>query len=101
MANGGYVLVDCTGVDLLSQSSVTVTGLYAKSKSAFDSGKPIIAINCEYGEGVPMTPISVMGIVEDGTYVFTASILQIRVASNDAVTIVPLINANAKTTKKG
>lgn len=100
MSNGGYILVDCTGVDLLSQSAVTVTGLYAKSKSAYDSGKPIIAVNCEYGEGVPMTPISVMGIVEDGTYIFTASILQIRVASNDSVTIVPLISGNAKTTTK-
>ena len=101
MANGGYILVDCTGVDLLSQSSVTVTGLYAKSKKAMDSGKPIIAINCEYGEGVPMSPIPVMGIIEAGTYIFTSSILQIRVASNDSVTIVPLINAGAKSTKKG
>lgn len=103
MANGGYILVDCTGVNLLSQTSVTVSGLHAKSKKAFDSGKPIIAINCEYGEGVPMSPISVMAIVEDDTYVFTSSILQIRVASNDAVTITSLVNANAnaKTTKKG
>ena len=89
--NGGYVLVDCTGIDLLAQSKKTVNGIYAKCAEAYASGKPIIAANCEYGSGVPMTPIPVMAIVEDGTYVFTASILQIRVGSDDGVTIVSLL----------
>ena len=42
-----------------------------------------------------MTPISVMAIIEDGTIIFTASILQIRVASDDGVTIVSLLPTQA------
>ena len=92
----GYVMVDCQSMNLLSQESQTINGLYAKSIEAFYTGKPIIAVNCEYGEDVPMSPIAVMAIQEDGVIVFTASILQIRVASDDSVTIVPLIGNQAK-----
>lgn len=100
MANG-YVMVDCDKMNLLAADSQTIDGLHARSLEAFNSGKPIIAVNCEYGEGVPMSPIAVMAIIEDGTIVFTASILQIRVSSDDSVTIVPLITpTEAKTTKK-
>ena len=97
---GGYVMVDCGGINLLSQSSQTVTGLYAKAKEAYDSNKPVIAMNCFYGEGVKLTPINVFAILEGDVYIFTASILQIRVASNDAVTITSLVGAKS-TTKKG
>lgn len=98
----GYIMVDCQGMNLLAESSQTISGLYAACTDAINTGKPIIAMNCTYGEGVPMTPISVMAIVEDGTVIFTASILQIRVASDDSVTIVPLITPtnSTKTTKK-
>ena len=92
----GYVMVDCQSMNLLSQESQTINGLYAVCIDAIKTGKPIIAMNCTYGEGVPMTPISVMAIIEDGVVVFTASILQIRVASDDSVTIVPLIGNAAK-----
>ena len=99
----GYIQIDCKGLNLLAQSSQTIDGLYSASAAAVDTGKPIIAVNCEYGEGVPMTPISVMAILEAGVYIFTASILQIRVASDDSVTIVPLIQTQEATrkTKKG
>lgn len=97
--SNGYIMVDCQSTNLLAVESQTIPGLYARSIEAIDTGKPIIAVNCEYGEGVPMTPISVMAIIEAGIVIFTASILQIRVASDDTVTIVPLINST-KSTKK-
>ena len=97
----GYVMVDCDKMNLLAADSQTIDGLYAKCAEAFSSGKPIIAVNTEYGEGVPMSPIAVMAILEAGTYIFTASILQIRVDSDDSVTIVPLITPNeTRSTKK-
>lgn len=99
MSANGYIMVDCQSINLLAVESQTIPGLYARSIEAIDTGKPIIAVNCEYGEGVPMTPISVMAIIEAGIVIFTASILQIRVASDDTVTIVPLINST-KSTKK-
>lgn len=97
--SNGYIMVDCQSTNLLAVESQTIPGLYARSIEAIDTGKPIIAVNCEYGEDVPMTPISVFAIIEAGIVIFTASILQIRVASDDTVTIVPLINST-KSTKK-
>jgi hypothetical protein len=91
MKKTGYVVVDCTGINLLAESEVTVDGIYAKCKDAFDSGKPIFACNCVYGTGVPATPIQVMAILEAGTYILTSSILQVRVASDDGVTITSLL----------
>lgn len=88
---GGYAMVDCGGANLLADSSQTITGLYDQCKKAVDSGKPILAYNCNYGTGVPMTPIPVFAILESGNYIFTASILQITVTSADALTVASLI----------
>lgn len=41
--NGGYALIDCTGVDLNDLG--TVPGLYAKVKEAVDANKPMWLIN--------------------------------------------------------
>ena len=100
--SNGYIMIDCQSLNLLAGESQTIPGLYARCIEAIDTGKPIIAVNCEYGEDVPMTPISVMAIIEAGIVIFTASIWQIRVASDDTVTIVPLINStkSTKSTKK-
>lgn len=89
--NGGYVMIDCKKMNLLSQTSQEINGLYNEVKKAMALGKPIQAYNCEYGTGVPMTPIEVFAIEEDGLLICTASILQIRIASNDTVTITSLL----------
>ena len=99
MANG-YIMVDCKSLNLLADASQTINSLYESSIEAIMSGKPIIAVNCEYGENVPMTPIPVMAIIEAGVAILTTSILQIRVANDDSVTIVPLIDSNNKTAQK-
>ena len=88
---GGYFMVDCGGLDLLSQTSQEIAGLYKQCADAFNSGKPIQAYNCVYGSGVECTPIEVFGIKEAGIYILTASILQVRVAEDDSVTITSLL----------
>ena len=100
--NGGYIMIDCKKLNLLSQSSQTISGLYEACKAAYSTGKPILAGNAEYGEGVPLTPIPVFGILEAGVYILTASILQVRIASDDSVTITNLIQmaSEAKTTTR-
>ena len=98
----GYVGVDCTGINLLAGEKQTVTGIFAKAAEAYNTDKPIIAFNMQYGEGVKLTPVSVMAIFEGGKYCFSASILQIWVDVEDGVEVVNLAPpANqAKTTKK-
>lgn len=93
---GGYIMVDCQKINLLDQTTQDVSGLYQTALAAVNSGAPIIAYNCEYGVGVPMTPINVFAIIEAGVIIFTASILQIRINSDDEVWIVPLIPAQGE-----
>ena len=87
---GGYVLVNCGGLDLLSESSQTISGLYNRVKSALATGKMMIAENVIWGTGKPISPIPVFAIDMGSTYgiYITASTLQIRVSTADAVTIV-------------
>lgn len=86
----GYILVDCTGINLLAGEKQTVTGIFSKSTEAYESDKPIWAINLQYGEGVKMTPVPVMAIKEGGKYCFSASILQIWIDEDDGVEVVNL-----------
>lgn len=96
----GYIQIDCKGMNLLAQESQTITGLYAASAAAMETNKPVIAVNCTYGEGVDMSPVPVMGIYEDDDIIFTASILQIIVTPADAVTIRSLVTPPANSTRK-
>ena len=93
---GGYVLVDCTGLDLLSESTQTISGLYAKCKAAMATGKMIIAENIIWGDDGVISPISVFAIDMGSTYgiYLTASTLQIRVSPANVVTIVNMAPTN-------
>ena len=91
MSNGGYIMVDCGGLNLLESDPQTITGIFAKCRNAIESGKPIIATNCVYGSGVPLTPISVFAIEQGGEFCLSASIIQVWVSSSDSVRVVGLI----------
>lgn len=91
MANSGYIMIDCEKLNLLAQSSQTIDGIYDAVMSAIESGKPIIACNCEYGEDVPLTPIPVFCIIQGTEIVATSSILQIWIQNDDSVRIVSLL----------
>lgn len=88
--SNGYILVDCAGINLLAGEKQTVSGIFAKSTEAYESDKPIWAINLQYGTGVKMTPVPVMAIKEGGKYCFSASILQIWIDEDDGVEVVNL-----------
>lgn len=90
----GFQYIDCAGLNLLGGSTPqTKTGLYAKVKQAMNVNIPIIAHNCIYGEGHPMTPIFIFAQQEDAhTIIATESILQIVITDEDSVTIRSLVN---------
>lgn len=104
MANGGYVLVDCTGIDLNTSTKQTVTGIFNRVVTAFKTGKPVYCVGATFnisGTGNITTPISVMiNSDENGGYVATASTLQLWIDKNDGIQIVNLAPANNKS-KKG
>lgn len=94
---GGYIMIDCGGLNLLSESSQTIAGLYSKVSKAISRNKPVYLYNCKYGAGVSTSPIQAFGYVNSGSYVLTTSIYQITVASTDAVTISDLLPEDTNT----
>lgn len=94
MNNGGYVMVDCEGLDLTKGSTPqTITGIYEKVQKAMKTSKEILACNCIWGTGLDVTPISVMVIQTDATTVTcTASTLQIIITSSNVITINNLVD---------
>lgn len=99
----GYIIIDCTGIDMLSEDSQSLTGLYARVQEAINTGKPIYATNLTWGDQGTMSPIEIFTVQFDGYVVCTASTIQIIVGIDDSVTINNLIppTAAAKTTRKG
>ena len=94
---GGYVLIDCEGLNLLEQDPQTIIGLHNKVKKASELNKPVYAYNCIFGEGLSMTPVPIMVNLLPGSetsYVCTAATLQIIIAEDDTVTINNLAPSN-------
>lgn len=91
--NGGYVLIDCKGMDLTKGSTEqTISGIFARVKEAEKTGKPIHAVNCVWGTNGRVSPINVMTMDASETLVIcTASTLQIYVNNTDVVTIVSMV----------
>lgn len=93
MRNGGYVMVDCEGLDLIKGSTPqTITGIYEKVQKAMKTGKEILACNCVWDTNLDVTPISVMAIqINPTTVICTAATLQVIITSSDVITINNLV----------
>lgn len=59
--NGGYALIDCTGLDLNNLG--TVSGLYQQIKNAVDNNKPMVLVNVKNGTQ-KFSPIPAFGGIE-------------------------------------
>lgn len=88
--NGGYILIDCTGLDLIKGSTEqTITGIYNKVSESMKVNKPLFAYNCIWGDLGGVTPIQVFAIqTASDTITVTASTLQIVIKNDDTITIV-------------
>ena len=82
--NGGYALVDCTGVDLSDLG--TVNGLYSKLDSAIKSGKFILLANIVNGD-TTFSPIPAFGGYDDDGIFMSFEPVTIHVTSSDVVSI--------------
>lgn len=90
MTHTGYVMVDCTGLNLNTSSEQTISGIYAKAKAALDSGKPCIAANCNMS-GAPCSPCSVIAWMEGTTIIATGHVLRLSITTADKVTVTNLV----------
>ena len=86
--NGGYIMVDCAGLDLTKgDTPQVIDGIYATVRAAMNTGKPIIAENCVWDDK-PMTPISAFAVqYTPNQIIVTSSTLQVIIAVNDSIVI--------------
>lgn len=93
--NGGYTMIDCSGIELTTATKQTVTGIYNQVKKAYKSDKQVLAYNLTFASG-KVTPVSVMINPEPGSdtgYIATASTLQLWIDASDGVTVVNMAPA--------
>lgn len=90
--NSGYVMIDFGGLNILSESKVTVSGIVDQVKAALKTGKPIIAGGLKVGTK-ECAPVSVL-VCQDGTtatsYDVFLSIYEIVVDKDNGCTITDL-----------
>lgn len=90
MTHPGYILVDCTGLNLNKSEKQTITGLYDRAKAAIATGKPCYAVNCNMS-GAPCTPCSVIAWEEGDDIIVTGHVLRITIDDDDGATVVNLV----------
>lgn len=90
--NGGYILIDATGLDLIKGlTPQTITGLYNKVKRAMIINKPMYCCNAIWGDDKPVTPIQFFAIDFGDVIICTSATLQIIITPSDVVTINNLV----------
>ena len=97
--NGGYTMVDCTGIELNTAEKQTITGIRAQVDKAYAANKPIYAYNLTWNS-LKATPIQIMLTVEDNNLIGTASTLQLIIDKADGVTINNMAPSNRTASKK-
>lgn len=102
--NGGYVMVDATGIDLLAESSKTVAGIYNKFLNALKAGKPIIAYGIAYSTAVS-SPIAVNVKPGENSVTVLTGVYSVAISNANAVVVTDLTastdaNANSASTNK-
>lgn len=82
--NGGYCLIDFTGVDLGNLG--TVPGIYNATKQAIETGKLIVLTGVVNGEKA-LTPIVAYGGAESATSVILSFFpVTLHIANTDVIT---------------
>lgn len=89
--NGGYVMIDCTGLDLIKgQTPQTIPGMFNLVKNAMKTNKPLYCVNANWDNSY-CSPIQVFAIEFDGYIIVTASTLQVNITEEDVITITSMV----------
>lgn len=87
--NGGYFLIDGTGVDLTKETAQSVPGSWNQAKTALATGKPLVMCNTIYGTGNPVSPVPGFGwYIAADEIVLVGATLHVHVKNNDTVTVI-------------
>ena len=93
--NGGYIMVDCTGLDLTDTNAQSIDGIWDKAVEAIDADKPIIVHNCEYGTGVKVSPVTCFGwYIDTDEIVIVGATLHIHIKNDNTATVLDVTANN-------
>lgn len=85
--NGGYILADCSGLDLSLSTAQEIPGIWNKAVNAVKTGKPIIAENCTYGDAA-VTPVTTFGWYISATeIVIVGATFHVHIKNDDTATV--------------
>ena len=93
MNNGGYIMVDCKGLDLSIGTAQEIDGIWNEADRAIKAGKPIVAGGALYGTA-PVTPVTGFGwrIAADEIVIVGAT-LHVHIKNNDTATVLDVASA--------
>ena len=90
--NGGYIMVNGSGLDLAAESAQTIEGIYSQVDTAYKTGKPVYIYGCVSGSAA-VSPIAIMLLqTNETTYTATAGTQQLVITDADAVTVSNLVS---------
>lgn len=90
---GGYILLDCGGLNLASSSPQTISGSWARAKAALAANKPIVAGNCKYSTA-PVSPVSCFGwAIAADEIVIVGATLHIHVKDDNTCTVLDVVGS--------
>ena len=81
---GGYVMIDCTGLDVASLG--TVAGLCEKIASAYNTKKNVILCNIKNGNAILSAVATVITPQSGGAYHFSVNSNVYNITNADVVT---------------
>lgn len=90
---GGYINVDCTGLDMSKDTKQTINGIWDKAVDAMKINKPIMAYGCTYGDAV-LSPVPVFGwYIATDEIVIVGATLHAHIKDDDSVTVLDVASA--------
>ena len=97
--NGGYYMLDATGIDLSANKKETVTGIHAKVAKAYATGKPVVCYGIVNGSA-KVAPLNVTLEPSSTSYVITINATTATIDNADGITIASLIPAPTTNSSK-
>lgn len=91
--NGGYIIVDCSGLDLSLSTAQEIPGIWDKAVKAMKQNKPIIVHGCKYSTA-EVTPVTCFGwqLAAD-EYVIVGATLHVHIKDDDTATVLDVASA--------
>lgn len=91
--NGGYMMVDCTGLDLSLGTAQEIPGIWDNAVKAMKQEKPIIAHGCKYSTA-EVTPVTCFGwYIAADEIVIVGATLHVHIKDNDTATVLDVASA--------